>query len=664
MSVRYLLACNVLAGLAVFAGPRTHAEDALDAVTVTANRLEEELPQELAKSGTRVDVVTAAQIKNAGSVDVATALQMLAPGLYVSPKNGPFDYVSASFQGSRTGDILWLVDGIRINNRLYNGTTPLDTLPASIVDRIEIIEGGQALFYGTQAVAGAVNIVTKQFSDQPDGSLSVAADTIHDRHFDGYVRDAVGNNQFVIYGSDDKSSGYQPFRSADYQPSATDRRRDYEVLTVGAKYAYNFSDQIRLSIAEQHTDGRLDFALPELTNTAFNDRNEDLVTAKLDLAISDRIQWFLKTYYHNWRSHYTEFDNTIPPSSTVDVIEDHGPWGYRDYGANLLAKLKFGKYLEYFVGFDSQNYSGSDAVLVISQHTESTKAAFAQIRTTSGLIDNLKLAVGLRYSDPSVGPSDTVWNVSAQYDINQSLFIHGQAGTAFRLPTAEELFANDPEDERGNPDLKPETSTNVNLSIGGLGNIGPAHGKWEVIGFYRNVKNLIGFTSFDAATDQAVFGNVPGTVGVRGAELSLDTQWGESLSAFANYTYNHSIDPTTQVQVANIPKSLFKAGVDYHPFSQPWGATLTVNQFGRTYQTGLWDGTEAFGDTTIVNLSGRVFLDPKQRQRIDLSVQNLFNRVYASGLGSASRDSDGSSYTYWNLGVPRNLRVSYTYAFR
>ena len=212
----FLWAC---AGLGTFGGPPARAEDALDLVTVTANRLEEELPQELAKSGTRVDVISAAQIKNEGSVDVAAALQMLAPGLYINPKNGPFDYVRASFQGSRTGDILWLVDGIRVNNRLYNGTTPLDTLPASIVDRIEVIEGGQALFYGTQAVAGAVNIVTKQFSDQPDGSLSVAADTIHDRHFDGYVRDAIGNNQFVIYGSDDKSSGFQPFRSSDYQPS-------------------------------------------------------------------------------------------------------------------------------------------------------------------------------------------------------------------------------------------------------------------------------------------------------------------------------------------------------------------------------------------------------------------------------------------------------------
>jgi outer membrane cobalamin receptor len=465
-----------------------------------------------------------------------------------------------------------------------------------------------------------------------------------------------------VYGSADNSSGYQPFRDQDYQPSATDRRRAYEVLTLGVKYAYNFSDQIRLSVSEQHTDGRLDDLQPQLVNTAYNDRDEDLLTAKLDLALNDTVQFYAKTYYHDWRSHYTEFDNTIPPGDSLVVIENNGPWGYRDYGANLLAKLQLGKNFDYFVGYDLQNYSGSDAVLVISEHTESTQALFAQIRTTSDLFSNLMLAAGLRYSDPSVGESDTVWNLSGRYDMNPNVFMRAMVGTAFRLPTAEELFANDPEDERGNPDLKPETSTNLNLSVGVLFNVGPTQNKAELIGFFREVKNLIDFTSFDDATGQAVFGNVPGTVSVRGAEIALESSQSDSWSANLSYTYNHSIDPGTQMQIANVPTNLLKAGIDYHPLA-PWGANLSINYFGKTYATGLWDGTEAYGNDTIVNLSGRVFLDSQRHQRLDLSLQNLFNRTYATSLGTATRDDDGSKYTYWNLGVPRNLRIAYTYHF-
>src|SRR5262249_48946034 len=123
--------------------------------------------------------------------------------------------------------------------------TPLDTLPAAMVERIEVLEGGQALFYGTQAVAGAVNIVTKGYSQAADGQLTLGADTNGGRHIDANVRDSVGAHHFVIYGSADKSDGFRAFRAEDYQPSATETKRGYSVYTVGGKYAYDFTDSLR-----------------------------------------------------------------------------------------------------------------------------------------------------------------------------------------------------------------------------------------------------------------------------------------------------------------------------------------------------------------------------------------------------------------------------------
>ena len=78
-----------------------------------------------------------------------------------------------AFRAPFHGDFDRLVDGVRINNRLYAGTTPLDSLPASMVERIEVIQGGESLFYGTQAVAGAVNVITKSFSGKPDGAVII-----------------------------------------------------------------------------------------------------------------------------------------------------------------------------------------------------------------------------------------------------------------------------------------------------------------------------------------------------------------------------------------------------------------------------------------------------------------------------------------------------------
>src|SRR6185437_3727968 len=112
------------------------------------------------------------------------------------------------------------------------------------------------------------NIITKDFSDRPDGAMTVGIDSNDTRHLDGFFRDTLGGNHFVVYGSADKSEGYQPFRDQDYQPSATNRKRGFDVLTIGGKYAYDLANDLRFSASEQHTDARLDSAYPSRTSSS------------------------------------------------------------------------------------------------------------------------------------------------------------------------------------------------------------------------------------------------------------------------------------------------------------------------------------------------------------------------------------------------------------
>lgn len=641
----------------------------LQEVVVSGTSLEEDLPQQLAQYGTHLDTITADQIQRGGYVDVAEALEALAPGLYISSINGPFDYVRLSLQGSRTADVLWLVDGIRINNRLYAGTTPLDTIPVSMIERIEVLDGGQALFYGTQAVAGAVNIVTKSFSNHPDGAWSLSADTNGQKHLDGYFRDALGGNQFVLYGSHDESSGIQPFPGSDYQPSGTDRHRAYDVTTFGAKYGYQFSSALGISAAWQHTNAKLDFAGAAVTAIAYNQRDEDLVSSKLDYIPSDAFKFYIKDYYHRWSSYYTEYDNGstaytyTPAPGMLTTVNADDFWGYKDYGVNLLAQIAVNLGWEYLAGYDFQNYTGRDAVLVIEQQTEHVNALFGQLRMTPDLIRNTHLAAGVRYNMPSVGQSALVWNGGGQYDFSKSLFFRANVGTSFRLPTAEELFANDPEDERGNPHLKPETSTNAVVSVGGVVPIGASQLSWEGIGFYRVIRNLIDYQSFDDATGQDVFGNVPGTVTVHGAEFTLQAALTTSLSGTLSGTYNHARQSDVDSQFNRIPVTEFKAGLDYHASSQRYGASFTLVHVGDIHDTplGASNGRYGYGNYTVVDLGGRVYIDEAHHHRISAHVDNLFNRVYFSALSHAPADATGDAYVVHDLALPRTFGVSYTY---
>jgi outer membrane cobalamin receptor len=636
-------------------------------VVVTGKSLEDTLPETLSRTGVKVDVITDKEVRQGGYIDVAQSLQAMAPGLYLQPKNGPFDYVDISLLGSRTEDVLFLVDGVRINNRLYAGTTPLDTLPSAIIDRIEVLEGGQSLFYGTQAVAGAVNIVTKPFTNQPDGQAMLAADSNGGRHVDAYYRGAIGKNLFVAYGSVDKSDGYQAFRNQDYQPSATDRNRSYDVITLGGKYAYYFTSNLRFSASYQHTDADLDYALPYRVAKDTNDRQEDLATAKIDWQATDQLAFFLKGYYHNWRTKYDTYYNDLANPGNIIVLYQDTPWRYNDAGLNALGKYVVKPGIEAWFGYDYQSYGGQDAVLVIAPNHEDTHAVFGQLRLTPDLIPNAHLAAGFRYNHPSEGQSATIWNVSGQYDLPAGLFIRGEGGTNFRLPTAEELFANDPLDERGNPNLKPETSESINLSFGGqMKPVGHAV-RWEITGFARNVKNLIDYDTFDPVTQQDVFGNVSGTVKVRGAEVQVNADLTDALGGTISYTHNSSKLDGGQ-QLDRVPKDLVKASLDWHPRNLPFGSTLDIRYTGDT-SISIAGVEHSYGDYTVVDWSGRYFIDQARRMTFNLSIQNLLDQSYGTpGRGCQDVATDGpydcsSSYIFVNRGLPRTFRGSFTFAF-
>ncbi len=656
----------------------TASSTQLQEVVVTAKSIEIELPQQLAQYGTRVDTVSSGQILSGGYIDVAQALEALTPGLYITSNAGPFNYVDVSLQGSRTEDVLWLVDDIRINNRLYAGTTPLDTIPASMIERLEVLDGGQALLYGTQAVAGAVNIVTKSFTDHPDGAFSLGADSNDGKHLDGYFRDALDNNFFVLYGTHDESPGIQPFPSADYQASGTDRHRGYDVTTLGAKYAYNFTDALAFSALYQHTDATLDLPQPQLVAVAYNQRDEDLVSTKFDYVPSDAFKFFVKGYYHRWSSYYTEFDNGSTASDQppyyytpgtpgeLTVANNDNYWGYKDYGANLMTQVTIAKGLETVAGYDYQSYIGRDSVLVIQQETEHTSAFFDQVRTTPDLIPDAHLAAGVRYNISSFGPSALIWNFGGEYDFIPSIYLKANVGTAFRLPTDEELFANDPNDERGDPNLKPETSHNANVAVGGTIPIGAeAPLKWEAMTFYRLIDNLINYQSYDATTNQYVFGNVPGDVRTIGEQLTLEAPFTAWLSATLSSTYSRARQAGVDYQFDQIPLTVSKLGLDYHPGGSPFGAGMTIERIGDLDDEpfGPGDGRVGYGDYTVVDLNGRYFLDSARHQRIDVHVDNLFNRVYYSGVSSGVTDADQSAYVVHSLALPRTFQASYTYSF-
>jgi len=656
-SLRHVVCCVVpLLGTPCF------ASDTLEEVLVTARSIEDTLPLELARYGHDIEVLTAERIRAAGYVDVSSALQSETPGLFVAPRSGPFDYVDISLQGSRAGDVLWLVDGVRISNRIYNDTSP-DTLPANMVERVEVLKGAESLFYGTQAVAGAINMVTRAYSQTPDGEVSLGFDSNDGYHASGYGRGALGAHKFVAYGSKDQSDGYEQYDH--FEPSATDRRRSYDVANAGLKYGYDFSDAAKLDLLWHHTDARLDNNSAARTRRSYNDRDEDLVSARFNYAASAMAQLSVKGYLHYWDTTYANIQNDPATGAVVVVYPPGTYWGYKDYGASALVRLTPGGPAEYHVGYDYQNYKGRDAVFPIDGQTETVHALFAHVRTTPGALDDVTLAAGVRYNDASAGEDATVWNVSGRYQPSDSIYVAAVVGTTFLLPSAEQLYYigdGTDEDYVGNPNLKPESSRNINVSIGGkLAAAVPL--TWQLTGFARDIDRLIDVSYDDPAHPGGIYENVPGKVEVRGAEATFGASITAVLRASASYTYAQSRDAGSNLQRPGTPESYAKAQLTWSPVAARYELSAALNWVGDVYKSVGTFGRVDYGNYSVVDVAGQLFVGADRRNRVGVSLRNVFDEEYTTYLTQVRADDDSGNVLVSRLGVPRTLQLTYSRSF-
>jgi len=648
------------------------AAQSVEEITVRGHSIEDTVPQDLRNYGSRLEIITAEQLERQSFTDVSQALQMLVPGLHIAPKNGPFDYFDASLQGSRAQEILWLIDGVRITNRLYNGTSPLDTIPSHMIERIEVLKGGQGIFYGTQAVSGVINIVTKSFTRSSDSAVGVGAHSNGGGNINGYHRSSVGDHQFVAYASRDQARGYQPFSDADAQPSATQRRRGYEVNVLGLKYGWAINQDTRLSLQYQHGESELDFSRPFRNAETVNDRIEDIVTAKVDLNVGDNVSLYVKGYFHSWDTRYTRVHNELDDSGQMtgglQVLNDGSYWGYDDYGLTAVAKFNDGNGLEYIAGLDHQSFSGEDDVWRIADQREKVNAAFLQLRTTEQLLENTSIAVGVRSNRPSNVQNSTVWNLSARHQLSDALYLTTNLGTSFRLPDAEQLFLNElydadnngiPDDgwfAVGNPDLKPEKSRNINVGIGGVfGDL-----QYELISFNRKITDYI--DSYVPIVISGVTGesfvNSDDTVRVRGAELIAAMLLSEDWHGNVSFTHTRARLNNAGGQLTSIPDREAKLSLNYEPSGAAWGMTLAANYVGDINER----QASTAGNYTAMDISGFYHFGAGDKHRLTLKLENITDEQYVTRVDRATRDT-GGTYLYGNLGMHRTAHVGYTYQF-
>jgi outer membrane cobalamin receptor len=651
-------------GLAALPAPAAaQSDDTLPPTVVVGRQIEEKLSTELAEYGHQVVVIQGEDIVKYGYSDLNEALAKMAPGFSIGTKSRA-DYARYFMNGGN--QILFLIDGVRVNNRLF-GSGYMDTLGAHQVERVEILYGGEGLFYGTEATNGVVNIVTKRPTQEVTGQVGVAYGSRN--FYDAYwhLGFGSGRHRFLAAASYDTWDGYQPFPdyaylvAKNYEPV----KRGYERLNISLKYETELylAGHNMFSLSLFRSSGEFGNHSPA-NHDQFNEREEYVGIAKWEHDVSPNYSYYVKAYLHTWWSDYTQVyrDHTVNPNA------DKVKWGFEDWGINFLNSFRSDRGDELIVGLDFQSYWGQDYWYKIKAIHEKVYAVFAQFRPYFSFWEDWKVAIGGRYNRADAADS-FIWNVSSKMPFldEDRLYLRFNVGTTFLLPTAEQLFVDQPTGPLyGNPDLKPQRSFTANAA---LGSSSPLY-DIEVGGFYDRTTDKFG-TDTTGKYQNIAGRSITYGFSVTGALRPVD---GLTLSASYTRNYYESVSPNgSKTTVLNyLPRALAKLGVQYDGSldGREFGFGVFATWTGKTYQqiAGFTSPPASrlfqYGDYWLVDAN--LYVKPTENWRVTLSLANIFDKQHAPfQLASiADPDSAGGRYVYpAPQGAPftATLGVSYTF---
>jgi vitamin B12 transporter len=428
-------------------------------VVVTATRIESPADQVIAS----VDVIAREELLRQPAADLGDLLRTRA-GVEVARLGGPGQQTSLFLRGTESNHVLVLVDGVRINPGTI-GSAAIQNIAPELVERVEIVKGPRSALYGSDALGGVINIITRRGGEN---AASVQAGLGRYDTRSASVSAAIGGERGDgSLGVAWLDSGGFPTRSGD----TTDRGYSNLSLTAGARTRLA---GLELGIRGWHAAGTSEysdfFVTPvdqDFENSAF------AVTAKfapaaswdsrlmlahaLDEIEQNQVPDFLRT--RRWQ---LDWQNDIA------VTERHALTGGVIWQDEDAEAVSFG------LPYDPSTATG--------QVYLQDQASFGAHR--------LLLAGG--YTDHETFGGHLTWNGEAGFALGEATTLTLAAGRAFRAPDATDLYGFG-----GNEALEPEQSRSYELSL----RHGQASGQRYSLTLFRNeIDDLIQFVVTDATT--------------------------------------------------------------------------------------------------------------------------------------------------------------------
>ena len=583
-----------------------------------------------------VSVVTADDIQLSGARNVLEAIETL-PGVSASKVAGGKSGIS--IRGMETNHTLILVDGRRVSDTDTNvpfADYSFNWVPMSQIERIEVVRGPVSNLYGSAALGGVINIITKKSSGRWNTDISARK---------GIMTTGEGGDEEVLtvsaagplsdrvdmslsFEKRDQDAFRETFRDGD----STSGVQGKEIFnaTFGMDFELSETDQLGFNVILGDEDR---FNFPNTPDYQIDRQQTSLdystVVAGFDLT---------------GRVYRSESENRLPTTGghrNRDLVEDV-------FNLDFSGEINERNYLSGGFEYASEKYTQLSEPADSADFSDefNSKSVFLQDRTQ--LTDTVALTWGARYDDherfgSEVSPKLYLnWNLSEHWQIKTG-YGEGFKAPAVReaseqyefsygYPTGPGAFVSNV--FLGNGNLKPET--NKTVEFGASYNNGALNGGFTL--FNNDVENLISTGLISSVTNGGTttrtyqYENVANAT-IRGIEGEIGYQFSDDLDARFNLTLIDHEDDETGNWLTN--RSKIETSLVVTQTITRWDMTsqLTWNYTGKQYEDAA--NTDETTDVHTIDLSLRKVFTPNLSAQV--GIYNLFDQM------AAADDDDGST---------------------
>jgi vitamin B12 transporter len=572
-----------------------------DDIVISANRVE----SKRIESGSSISVLNAQYLKDNQARTVAEVLRDV-PGISVANSGGIGKKTSVFIRGAESKNTLVIIDGVEVNNLAnLDGDYDFAHLMADDVERIEILKGSQSALWGSDAMGGVINIVTKKGSAgfTPTASLEIGENNYHKENIS--LSGAKGGSHYSLSASSLKTNGISA--------TATDPDDDsYKNQNINLKVGHQFNDIFAIDGVLRYSDAEAEY------DNTYSPGGDNYSTSRQRQA---KLNSNLDLLNKQWRN---RLSIAFSDSKNEDFSSNSGESQGQKIKTDLQSNYYFNTVNEYTqrLSFIAEHESDKYQSLAMAEEDEIAASGIVLgygIDWAKTVFFNaaIRRDFNNKFDDTSTHHLDISAWVSA------GTRLHASQGSGVKNPNLGQLSGtNTGWGYAGNPDLKPEKSNTWDAGV--EYNLADLDGYVDFTYFHSRYTDM---HRWSGDYPNSTYTNLTDKATARGVELTANLLVAKAMRINAGYTYMETDDGSADnKQLLRRPKHAASLNSNYK-YTDKLSANIGVRYVGERQDV----GNITLDDYTLINIGATYQIH--QHIAISGRLENAFDKDYEDIAG-------------------------------